>query len=114
MRTGRGCGRGGFELREQRAAGGKERLVVIVDEGVAAAASGLQSEEARPARRDVGDRLEEAGGVAAGGKGRESLAEGGEVGFEEGAVLGLEGVQPASAGKEPVSSKADGCEVSDT
>ncbi len=82
---------------------------LIVDEGSAAddGARGLHVEEARPARRDFGDGLEEASGVAAGGKGGKGLAKGVEVGFEEDAVFGIEGVKPASAGEEPVPRIAD-------
>ncbi len=68
----------------------------------------LQAEQALPARGDAGEGAEEVGGVAAGGEGGELFAEGDEVGVEEAAVLGVEGVEPPAAGEEPVARVAGG------
>ncbi len=62
----------------------------------------LPAENARPARGDVRERLDEAVGAAARGGMRVCFAEGREVGVEGGAVVGLEGVEPAAAGEEPI------------
>jgi hypothetical protein len=47
------------------------------------------------------DDATDAGGVAACREGRVGVAEGGEVGVELGAVMLLEGVEPAAMGEEP-------------
>ena len=57
---------------------------------------------ASPVGGDVGEDLKEAGAVAAGGEVREGAGEGRVVAFEEGAVCGIERVEPAAAVKEPV------------
>ena len=45
-------------------------------------------------------------GVAVGGERQGRVTEGGEVGVEVGAILGLEGVEPAAAGEDPVACNA--------
>ncbi len=54
----------------------------------------LLADDTRPARGDFGERLDEAVGVATTVEVRVIFAEGGEVGIESGAVMGLEGVEP--------------------
>ena len=58
--------------------------------------------DAVPVVGDVGEDLEKAGAVAACGEVREGAGEGRVVAFEEGAVCGVERVEPAAAMEEPV------------
>jgi hypothetical protein len=60
------------------------------------------AEDTRPGPRDFDERLDEVGSIAMGSERRMLATEGGEVGVEVGTVLRLEGIEPASAGEEPV------------
>ena len=62
----------------------------------------MELDGAGPVGGVVGEDPEEAGAVAACGEVREGAGEGRVVAFEEGAVCGVERVEPAAAVEEPV------------
>jgi hypothetical protein len=60
-----------------------------------------------PGSRDVEDRLEEVGELAAGSKGREGIAERLEVTLELRAILRFTRIEPSAAGEEPEARMAE-------